>query len=253
MELKFHIDNLNIERLDNYEVVEGSENLVKVYFTFNGDMWLKGEKTAVFTATKGFKATTESAFGIPLVDNSCYIPADILLSDQFSVGVMTTYEDNNNNNNNTVIVYSKPYLVSVKNSCRPSSSDGEVNLSAISQYEYIMNLIKEYVDNHSGFLDMSILESYHDPTKQDILISGENIKTLNNESILGEGNISIPKKVSELENDSGYINEHQDISGKEDTINKVTSVSSTSTDTEYPSAKCVYDLIGDLETLLGGI
>lgn len=35
--------------------------------------------------------------------------------------------------------------------------------------------------------------------------------------------------------------------------NKVTSLSNTSTDTEYPSAKCVYDIIGDVESLLGGI
>ena len=34
------------------------------------------------------------------------------------------------------------------------------------------------------------------------------------------------------------------------TTNKVTSLSSSSTDTEYPSAKCVYDLIGDIETIL---
>ena len=35
-----------------------------------------------------------------------------------------------------------------------------------------------------------------------------------------------------------------DVSGKEDASNKVTSISSSSTDTQYPSAKCVYDLIG---------
>ena len=34
---------------------------------------------------------------------------------------------------------------------------------------------------------------------------------------------------------------HQDISGKEDKSNKVTSISNSSTDTQYPSAKCVYD------------
>ena len=34
------------------------------------------------------------------------------------------------------------------------------------------------------------------------------------------------------------------------TTNKVTSLSSSSTDTQYPSAKCVYDLIGDVETIL---
>ena len=36
----------------------------------------------------------------------------------------------------------------------------------------------------------------------------------------------------------------------EETTNKVTSLSSSSTDTQYPSAKCVYDLIGDVETIL---
>ena len=35
--------------------------------------------------------------------------------------------------------------------------------------------------------------------------------------------------------------------------NKVTSLSSQSTDTQYPSAKCVYDLVGDIETLLSSI
>ena len=36
------------------------------------------------------------------------------------------------------------------------------------------------------------------------------------------------------------------ISGKEDSSNKVTSLSASSTDAQYPSAKCVYDYIDDL-------
>lgn len=43
------------------------------------------------------------------------------------------------------------------------------------------------------------------------------------------------------------------VSGKEDATNKVTSLSSSSTDTQYPSAKCVYDLLGNVETLLAAI
>lgn len=39
----------------------------------------------------------------------------------------------------------------------------------------------------------------------------------------------------------------------EEKSNKVTSISSTSTNDEYPSAKCVYDIIGNIESLLGGI
>lgn len=39
----------------------------------------------------------------------------------------------------------------------------------------------------------------------------------------------------------------------ENTDNKVTSVSSSSTDDQYPSAKCVYDLIGDVDTVIDQI
>ena len=44
-----------------------------------------------------------------------------------------------------------------------------------------------------------------------------------------------------------------DVSGKENISNKVTSLSSSSTDTQYPSAKCVWDLVGDIEILLAAI
>ena len=41
--------------------------------------------------------------------------------------------------------------------------------------------------NDSGFVN----SNYHDSTKQDTLVSGQNIKTINNQSILGEGNITV--------------------------------------------------------------
>lgn len=40
---------------------------------------------------------------------------------------------------------------------------------------------------------------------------------------------------------------------KQDTVNLVTSISANSTDSQYPSAKCVYDLIGNLESILHNI
>ena len=46
----------------------------------------------------------------------------------------------------------------------------------------------------------------------------------------------------------------QDIlNGKEASSNKVTALSSSSTNTQYPSAKCVYDIIGDIETLINAL
>ena len=52
--------------------------------------------------------------------------------------------------------------------------------------------------------------------------------------------LAIPTKTSELTNDSNF----------EVTTNKVTSLSSSSTNTQYPSAKCVYDLVGNVESAL---
>lgn len=40
---------------------------------------------------------------------------------------------------------------------------------------------------------------------------------------------------------------------KEDESNKVTSISSESTDIQYPSAKCVYNIVGDIATTLDTI
>ena len=67
---------------------------------------------------------------------------------------------------------------------------------------------------------------------------------------------TIPSKTSELTNDSGFITSNA-ISGKEDSTNKVTSLSSSSTDVEYPSAKAVADyvsgIVGDINTILDEI
>lgn len=55
----------------------------------------------------------------------------------------------------------------------------------------------------------------------------------------------VPTKTSDLTNDgdgtNAFLTQHQDITGKEDSSNKVTSLSGSSTDTQYPSAKLTYD------------
>lgn len=103
--------------------------------------------------------------------------------------------------------------------------------------------------------------------KQDALVSGTNIKTVNNTSLLGSGNIEIPSG-TEVEANPTLSGSEADLTAieidgtkykvpftanSEVTTNKVTSLSAASTDTQYPSAKCVYDLIGNIETLLAAI
>lgn len=57
---------------------------------------------------------------------------------------------------------------------------------------------------------------------------------------------TVPTNVSAFTNDAGYLTQHQDISGKENTSNKVTSITSSSTNTEYPSALAVYNLFNSI-------
>lgn len=52
---------------------------------------------------------------------------------------------------------------------------------------------------------------------------------------------SIPSKTSDLTNDSGYLTTHQDISGKENIINKKSAWGKTPSDTDYPTLKLVHD------------
>ena len=63
---------------------------------------------------------------------------------------------------------------------------------------------------------------------------------------------TVPTNISAFTNDSGYITSSA-LNGYEQTSNKVTSISSSSTNTQYPSAKCVYDIVGDIETLINAL
>jgi capsular polysaccharide biosynthesis protein len=60
----------------------------------------------------------------------------------------------------------------------------------------------------------------------------------------------VNKSVNNLTNYTTTSDMNTLLNAKENTSNKVVSISSSSTDTQYPSAKCVYDLVGDVETLL---
>ena len=77
-------------------------------------------------------------------------------------------------------------------------------------------------ENKAGVAALKTLTAGHTKSiedlriaKQDALVSGTNIKTINGRSVLGAGDIKTPAptKVSELENDKGYLTEHQSLEG----------------------------------------
>ena len=85
-------------------------------------------------------------------------------------------------------------------------------------------------------------------TKQDTLVSGTNIKTINNQSILGEGNIEIQGGGSSYTAGDGIdiTNDVISVTGKVDTSAIATTITSSSTDAQVPSAKAVNDKLGGL-------
>ena len=118
--------------------------------------------------------------------------------------------------------------------------------------------------------------------KQDTLVSGTSIKTINGNSLLGSGDIAISGGSGAsytagtgiiIQNDEISVDGEQaqtldtedvneldtetvselDASSFQTKANLVTTVSSTSTDEEYPSAKLFYDTCGDIETLINNL
>lgn len=86
-------------------------------------------------------------------------------------------------------------------------------------------------DKLGGEIDLS---DYYTKSQTDTLLSGK----VDNSAL---NNYYTKTKTDELLGD------------KEDKSNKVTSISSESTDMQYPSAKCVYDIVGDIATALDEI
>lgn len=138
--------------------------------------------------------------------------------------------------------------------------------------------------NDSGFITSVPVTSVNSKTGEVVLNASDvgalasntaYVSTVNGSS--GAVTISVPTKTSDLQNDSGFLTsavttfngqsgavtysapvssvngQTGAVTGMQTTSNLVTSVSSSSTDSQYPSAKCLYDLVGDVESLLESI
>lgn len=133
-----------------------------------------------------------------------------------------------------------------------------INFTDGSYFEYTIrdgadiDLSDYYTKNETN----NAINNHHDNTKQDTI---SDLSTIRNNASLGATALQPNDNVSELTNDVGYLTQHQSlsnyytkteidsvISDKENLSNKVTSISVSSTDTQYPSAKAVYDLFNSI-------
>lgn len=189
------------------------------------------------------------------------------------------------------------------------SVDGDIDatgsVAGTTLYESGFSLSQRYMGIDDAYTKAQMDTSL--AGKQPTLVSGTNIKTINSQSLLGQGNITIRTTdlfqcgygstgwssieaaleqglipvcyygnalyvYSGVDVDDNYVFNAilgetlygiqvgvnnvwsaatpTSLEGVEHTANKVTSVSASSTHTQYASAKCLYDLVGDIETLL---
>lgn len=120
-------------------------------------------------------------------------------------------------------------LVSVNEKIEQTNTDLTNLSNDLSQYKTEQSTIDESQNEAIEGLtkDVTDVESALN-SKQDTLVSGTNIKTINGESVLGSGNIEINTDNFETKD------------------NKITFIEDTATDTQYPSAKAVYNFVHPL-------
>lgn len=191
-------------------------------------------------------------------------------SDKRWSGSGTTYSQSGSNkfNNRLLvavgdIVYfnagTEARVVSVVSNSSTLSITTDVSLGSISNKSLYVkkayfkitdenNNTKIYVDPYGKFAIGKINPSY-DLDVNGTINASTDVK-INGQSVALSS--SVPTDTSDLTNGAGFITSSA-LSGYQTTANLVTSVSSASTDSEYPSAKLFYDTCGDIETLINAL
>jgi hypothetical protein len=249
-----HLIELDKEELTNEKEI----NVTKCHFVFDDDITDEFVKEAYFT----LKTVTESnTYKQIIVNNECDIPNEVLEKKGIiELGVVAYKIDNED-----VEIRYNPTPCSfetLKGSLKDAENSEPITPSEMEQYEQILN---------DGLLEV-----------QNVNIDANKIDNIATITITNRNGITKEVTISDGEKgDKGDKGNKGDtgpagrdgciqytagnnitiedniisasVNGKEDTSNKVTVLSSYSTDTQYPSAKCVYDLVGDIESLLGDI
>ena len=150
------------------------------------------------------------------------------------------------------------------------AAGAEVNVQA--NWTQTTTTADDYIKNKPTLATVATSGSYNDlsnkptiPTVNNATLTiqknGSTVNTFTaNASSNVTANITVPTQTSELTNNSGFLTSSTGVTsvngntgavtGIQTTSNLVTSVSSSSTNSQYPSAKLFYDTVGDVESVL---
>lgn len=107
---------------------------------------------------------------------------------------------------------------------------------------------KNYADGLASNYATAAQGAKADSAIQGVQVNGTDLTPDANKKV----NVTVPTDNSQIGNGAGYITSAA-ITNMQTTTNLVTSVSSQSTDTQYPSAKLFFDTCGDIETLINAL
>lgn len=134
-----------------------------------------------------------------------------------------------------------------------SSQDGAYEINVLSEDTGEAACIRTYLDEYNNIHAELVSGTIPSPFKLYYYSTNRNLFFVFDDATTCRVNVSrLDNGKVNIDNDE-YAGTQVTIKKFQSTSDKVTSLSASSTDTEYPSAKCVYDLVGDIETLLAAI
>ena len=182
--------------VDNSVILNENEyNVHEIEFEFSEEYTNDLTKVALFTG----KTDT---YKMIITDNKCSIPPELLVEQGDIVLGVYAYKVENDELNIRYSPSPTSFFISKGSYIADEDTENSEPLTP-TEKEQIEQAITNLQNDVSGL----------DTEKQDTLVSGENIKTLNSETLLGEGNINL--------NDTYYT--EQEIDTKISTINNAIS------------------------------
>ena len=230
MDLEFNVNNQTLKRKDSNQVVTSSSEYLRLVFDFETDDWENLTKYAFFR-------TGHINYPFELTEDKVIVPAyflndKYLLFGLFGIGdgdirittnVLRLHLENSYYDSETVDVRN---FLEVEVDRLDGRIDGKVDIiegKMLSTNDFT-NYYKNFLDGFDGNIE-AFLEAHKEEIEE--LLIGEALRskadkvhkhTESDITDLKDYALSsdVPTKTSDLTNDSGFITQHQDISGKAD-------------------------------------
>ena len=226
MDLEFSVCNQTLKRKDTNNVVNGSSEYLRLCFDFQSDDWVDLSKYCFFRSghvNYPFELTDEDNIVIPAYFlNGKYLLFGLLGMGDDSVRITTNvlrlHLEDSFYDAETVDVRNFLELEVGRLDDRIDLKEDSVDGKGLSTNDFT-DYYKEFLDGFDGDIEAFLLEHKAEIEAlitSDVLSAKADKSYVDTELDKKADIVDVPTKTSDLVNDSGFINQHQDISGKAD-------------------------------------